>query len=157
MKKQRTKELQTVEIEGGKYTLTVERVKYLAEEFSYSIETNAEFIESLNGWKVKAVLTIIEKDEHGNVEILNYSGHGFEVIGSTEINSTNALENAETSAVGRACGNAGIGLTDNFASADEMNGAKEKTKQIAVQKRIRASKTAEEKTLEKLTSKAVKK
>ena len=153
MKKQRTKELQTVEIEGGKYTLTVERVKYLAEEFSYSIETNAEFIESLNGWKVKATLTIKDPNEDINI----YSGHGFEVIGSTEINSTNALENAETSAVGRACGNAGIGLTDSFASADEMNGAKEKTKQIAVQKRIRASKTAEEKTLEKLTSKAVKK
>ena len=153
MKKQRTKELQTVDIEGGKYTLTVERVKYLAEEFSYSIETNAEFIESLNGWKVKATLTIKDPNEDINI----YSGHGFEVIGSTEINSTNALENAETSAVGRACGNAGIGLTDSFASADEMNGAKEKTKQIAVQKRIRASKTAEEKTLEKLTSKAVKK
>ena len=153
MKKQRTKELQTVDIEGGKYTLTVERVKYLAEEFSYSIETEAEFIESLNGWKVKAKLTIKDPNEDVN----HYTGHGFEVIGSTEINSTNALENAETSAVGRACGNAGIGLTDNFASADEMNGAKEKTKQIAVQKRIRASKTAEEKTLEKLTSKAVKK
>ena len=149
MKKQRTKELQTVDIEGGKYTLTVERVKYLAEEFSYSIETEAEYIESLNGWKVKATLTIKDPNEDINI----YSGHGFEVIGSTEINSTNALENAETSAVGRACGNAGIGLTDNFASADEMNGAKEKTKQIAVQKRIRASKTAEEKTLEKLISK----
>ena len=149
MKKQRTKELQTVEIEGGKYTLTVERVKYLAEEFSYSIETNAEFIESLNGWKVKATLTIKDPNEQTNV----YSGHGFEVIGSTTINSTNALENAETSAVGRACGNAGIGLTDNFASADEVNGAKEKTKQIAIQKRVRASKTAEEKTLEKLISK----
>ena len=106
----------------------------------------------MNGWKVKAKLTIKDPNEDINI----YSGHGFEVIGSTEINSTNALENAETSAVGRACGNAGIGLTDNFASADEMNGAKEKTKQIAVQKRIRASKTAEEKTLEKLTSKAVK-
>ena len=153
MKKQRTKELQTVEIEGGKYTLTVERVKYLAEEFSYSIETEAEYIESLNGWKVKATLTIKDPNEQTNV----YSGHGFEVIGSTTINSTNALENAETSAVGRACGNAGIGLTDSFASADEMNGAKEKTKQIAIQKRVRASKTAEEKTLEKLTSKAVKK
>lgn len=153
MKKQRTKELQTVDIEGGKYTLTVERVKYLANEFSYSIETNAEFIESLNGWKVKATLTIKDPNQDVNV----YSGHGFEVIGSTDINSTNALENAETSAVGRACGNAGIGLTDNFASADEVNGAKEKTKQIAVQKRVRASKTAEEKTLEKLTSKAIKK
>ena len=153
MKKQRTKELQTVDIEGGKYTLTVERVKYLAEEFSYSIETEAEYIESLNGWKVKATLTIKDPNEDINI----YSGHGFEVIGSTTINSTNALENAETSAVGRACGNAGIGLTDSFASADEMNGAKEKTKQIAIQKRVRASKTAEEKTLEKLTSKAVKK
>ena len=153
MKKQRTKELQTVDIEGGKYTLTVERVKYLAEEFSYSIETEAEYIESLNGWKVKATLTIKDPNEDINI----YSGHGFEVIGSTAINSTSALENAETSAVGRACGNAGIGLTDSFASADEMNGAKEKTKQIAIQKRIRAAKTAEEKTLEKLTSKAVKK
>ena len=148
----RTKALPTVEINGSKYSKIAERIKFLADEHQYSITTDVEFLPELNSWKAKAVLTIQENDD-----VFTYTGHAIEEIGSNDINSTSALENAETSAVGRACGNAGIGLTDNFASADEMNGAKEKAKQIEVQKRVRASKTAEEKTLEKLTSKAVKK
>ena len=143
----RTKSLQTVEIDGGNYTLIAERVKYLANEFDYSINTNAEFIESLNAWKVKAVLTIKEDGK-----INTYSGHASEVIGSNDINLTSALENAETSAVGRACAMAGIGVTENIASANEVTGAKEKLKDVKTTQRRQSGKSAEEKTLEKLTA-----
>ena len=142
----RTKSLQTVEIDGGNYTLIAERIKYLANEFEYSIDTQAEFIESLNAWKVKAVLTITE-DGKTNY----YSGHASEVIGSSDINSTSALEHAETSAVGRACAMAGIGVTENIASANEVEGAKEKLKDVKTTQRRQSAKSAEDKTLEKLT------
>ena len=148
----RTKSLQTVDIDGEKYTLIAERIKHLANGFDYSINTNAEFIETLNAWKVKAVLTIKEDGK-----INTYSGHASEVIGSNDINLTSALENAETSAVGRACAMAGIGVTENIASANEVTGAKEKLKDAKTTQRKNSGKSAEEKTLEKLTSKAVKK
>ena len=141
----RTKSLQTVDIDGGTYTLIAERIKHLANEFDYSIETNAEFIEVLNAWKVKAVLTITEDGKTNT-----YSGHASEVIGSSDINSTSALENAETSAVGRACAMAGIGVTENIASANEVEGAKEKLKDVKTTQRRQSGKSAEEKTLEKL-------
>ena len=141
----RTKSLKTVEIDGGNYTLIAERIKHLANEFEYSIDTNAEYIESLNAWKVKAVLTITE-DGKAN----SYSGHALEVVGSSDINSTSALENAETSAVGRACAMAGIGVTENIASANEVEGAKEKLKDVKTTQRRQSGKSAEEKTLEKL-------
>lgn len=143
----RTKSLQTIEIDGGNYTLIAERIKHLANEFDYSINTNAEFIETLNAWKVKAVLTIKEDGK-----INNYSGHASEVIGSNDINLTSALENAETSAVGRACAMAGIGVTENIASANEVTGAKEKLKDAKTTQRKNSGKSAEEKTLEKLTA-----
>ena len=143
----RTKSLQTVEIDGGNYTLIAERIKHLANEFDYSINTNAEFIETLNAWKVKAVLTITEDGKTNT-----YSGHASEVIGSNDINLTSALENAETSAVGRACAMAGIGVTENIASANEVTGAKEKLKDAKTTQRKNSGKSAEEKTLEKLTA-----
>ena len=143
----RTMSLKTTEIDGGIYTLIAERIKHLANEFSYKIDTTAEFVEVLDSWKVKAVLTIIED----GVEY-TYSGHALEVIGSNEINMTSALENAETSAVGRACANAGIGLTDSFASGDEVRGAKEALKNEKVNQRKNLSKTAESKALDILTA-----
>ena len=51
------------------------------------------------------------------------SGHASEKIGSSFINSTSALENAETSAVGRALGMAGFGIDGGLASAEEMQNA----------------------------------
>ena len=60
MQRNRTKALETIEIGEGKYTKIVERIKYLANNEVYSIETFSEYIESINSWKVKAVLTIEE-------------------------------------------------------------------------------------------------
>jgi len=43
------------------------------------------------------------------------------------VNTTSALENAETSAVGRALGFLGIGIVDSIATADEVNKANNTT------------------------------
>ena len=51
-----------------------------------------------------------------------YTGHAEEVYDSSMINKTSALENCETSAIGRALASAGFGGTE-FASADEVANA----------------------------------
>lgn len=51
------------------------------------------------------------------------TGHASEKIGGSGVNATSALENAETSAIGRALGILGIGSQDGIASADEISSA----------------------------------
>lgn len=51
------------------------------------------------------------------------TGHAFEDRNSGYINKTSYLENAETSAVGRALGFLGIGVIGSIASADEVRNA----------------------------------
>lgn len=52
-----------------------------------------------------------------------YTGYSQAKWGGAGVNKTAALENAETSAVGRAMAMLGIGVIDSVASADEMNKA----------------------------------
>ena len=51
------------------------------------------------------------------------SGHAEEIRGSSNINKTSALENCETSALGRALGGLGIGVKEAMASAEEVQNA----------------------------------
>lgn len=51
------------------------------------------------------------------------TGHAFEYQGAGMVNKTSYVENAETSAVGRALGILGIGITESIASADEVQAA----------------------------------
>lgn len=53
-------------------------------------------------------------------------GHAEEYRTSEGINATSALENCETSAIGRALSFSGYGSPDSIASADEVIGAKRK-------------------------------
>ena len=147
----RTAPIPTIELEGGKYVMVHERIKFIADNFVHEIDTSSEFIENLNSWKVKAVLKI-----HEDGKVLSYSGTAIEKIGSSEVNSSSALENAETSAIGRACAFAGFGIEERIASGDEMEGV-EREKPIVVKEKFEASKvkskTAEEKVLERLNGK----
>ena len=52
-----------------------------------------------------------------------FSGYACEVIGSSQINRTSALENCETSAIGRALGFLGLGVVNSIATADEVSNA----------------------------------
>jgi len=140
--------LETMEIGEGNYTRVVTRIKHL-DNFTYSLTTKATFIVPLNGWQVEANLKVYED---GKI-FRESSGNACEVIGSSGINLTNALENAETSAVGRACAFAGIGINTDIASADEVQGAKEKIGGAKSNQRKNLGKAAEDKALEKLTGK----
>ena len=51
------------------------------------------------------------------------TGYSFEVKSASYINKTSYLENCETSAVGRALGMFGIGITESLASAEEVEAA----------------------------------
>ena len=85
----------------------------------------SQFREDKADWTIKtklltnAELVIIKAsilDENGRLVAV---GHAEEVRGSTQINKTSALENCETSAIGRALAAYGYGGTE-FASADEV-------------------------------------
>jgi len=68
---------------------------------------------------------------------LRSTGHSEEYRKATQINKTSALENAETSAIGRALAGLGIGGTE-FASANEVQNA------IAQQNKVTPTSGAEE-------------
>ena len=51
------------------------------------------------------------------------TGHSFEFQAAGMVNKTSYVENCETSAVGRALGMLGIGITESIASADEVQAA----------------------------------
>ena len=52
-----------------------------------------------------------------------FTGHAQEFKNSTQINTTSAYENCETSAIGRACGFMGIGIIESVASVEEVKTA----------------------------------
>lgn len=60
--------------------------------------------------------------ENGQSVILG-TGMAYEREGSSNINKTSYIENCETSAVGRALGMAGIGVTTAVASSEEVQNA----------------------------------
>lgn len=116
-----SKDFKTVNIKGKEYVEVKERIRYLSEVVKdYSIETEYTYYPERKLWVVKAVLTIGENVYTGlaqEIESDNYK----------EVNATSALENCETSAVGRACAFAGIGIVDSIASVDEINKAKNRS------------------------------
>ena len=74
------------------------------------------------------------------------SDYAEEVRGSSNINKTSALENASTSAVGRALAYAGFGSAESIASADEVTIAIERQKKEPA-KKTKAKLTKEQRTL----------
>ena len=101
-----------VTIHGKEYKTVAERVTEIHKTNkgkAFSIETD------LVSWTDGVVIfkaTI--STPHGI-----FTGHAYEDIGSSKINTTSALENCETSAIGRALASAGYIATE-FASADEL-------------------------------------
>ena len=55
--------------------------------------------------------------------IRKFTGHAYENVNSSQINKKSALENCETSAVGRALGFLDIGLNGSISTADEVQNA----------------------------------
>lgn len=113
----RTQALPTIAIGTNNYTEAKTRVSHVAKNFDYEVETDVQFIEALRLWIVKATVTIYEDGRP-----FKYQGTAKEYENKIDgdVNSTSALENAETSAVGRALAFAGIGIDNGIASGDEI-------------------------------------
>ena len=106
-----------IQIHGKDYVMVKDRIIFFNENFpNGSITTELKATE--NSFIFKAKITPdVENPSR------KFTGHAEEVIGSSQINKTSALENCETSAIGRALGCMGIGVEESFASADEVKNA----------------------------------
>lgn len=117
-----TKDLKekAVDINGKKYVLVSDRVIYFNEKYKNgSIKTKLITEPTSEYIIIKATVTP-DVDKPNAI----FTGYAQEKIGDGYINKTSALENAETSAVGRALAMMGIGVIDSIASIDEINKAK---------------------------------
>lgn len=110
------KTIKTTDIKGKAYADVNERIKAFRKLFPTGM-ISTEMISNENG---VCVFKAIVADETG--AILG-TGHAYEKEGSTFINKTSYIENAETSAVGRALGMAGIGIDTSVASYEEVANA----------------------------------
>ena len=111
-----------VDIHGKAYMTVAGRIKEFWDRCTESkkdgtVQTQVVYDEKSNEVRVEARVKIGESIAFG---------HASEIIGAGHINRTSALENCETSAVGRALGNMGIGLTGGVATADEIKGVDRK-------------------------------
>jgi len=107
-----------IKLKGKDYVQVADRVKYFNEEIKGSIET--KIIDMFDGAKGKVYVV---KATVTTPSGLTFTGLSQAEMGQSGANLTAALENAETSAVGRALGFMGIGVIDSIASADELHKA----------------------------------
>ena len=108
--------LPTMNIKGKQYVMVKDRVA----AFREVCPTGAIITEIVREDGVTVTVKASVADELGTVLAV---AHAQERYNSTAINKTSALENCETSAVGRALGLLGIGIDDSFASANEVSTA----------------------------------
>jgi hypothetical protein len=104
-----------VKIHGKEYKTVALRVaEFRATHPDYTIST--ELVEAND------VLVIMKASILDNESRLLATGYSEEVRAASKINATSALENAETSAIGRCLAALGFGGTE-YASADEVANA----------------------------------
>lgn len=112
--------MKTVNIKGKEYVPVSERIKYLAANFVYSINTDYEYFPEQKMWVVKATLKIRKGEQ---VQVFTGLAQEVESANYKDVNYTSALENAETSAIGRCIAFMGVGVDGGIASADEVSKA----------------------------------
>ena len=105
--------MKTINIKGKDYITVNERLKEFRNNFKdYSLTT--EIIElGQDNCTMKATIT----DDKG---VVRATGFAREVIAKSPINKFAFVENCETSAIGRALGNFGIGIDTAICTADEL-------------------------------------
>ena len=108
-----------IKIQGKDYVLVKDRVLFFNEKYpNGSIQT--QLIDAMGEERI-VIKAIITPDVENPTRV--FTGYSQAVIGEGMVNKTAALENAETSACGRALAMMGIGVLDSIASVDEMRKA----------------------------------
>ena len=111
--------IKTMDIKGKQYATVDSRVEFFREKYpSWSIETIYPVLELDRG---VCVCRAIIKDDEGRV-VSDGWAHEWQSKPGSMVNKTSYVENAQTSAVGRALGFLGIGINGmGIASADEVS------------------------------------
>lgn len=117
------KGLPTVKIKGKDYTLVKDRVLAFNDEYPNG-SIVSEMITPYDSQRIIMRATVTPDVDKPERKFVDYSQA---VIGDGMINTTAALENASTSAVGRALAMMGIGVIESIASVDEINKATSST------------------------------
>jgi hypothetical protein len=108
-----------IDIKGKAYVQVADRVIYFNEKYPNGGISTEDYTVG-ERVQIKAIVT-----PDFTMPLRQFVGRSQAVWGDGYINKTSALENAETSAVGRALAFMGIGVLDGIASVDEINKAKE--------------------------------
>jgi len=119
----------SVNIHGKEYRTVAERINLFYERYNNKITaiTTEVVKDEKNIVQVKATISAKDKIENPTFFVF---GNGFAEEDRTKgrINSTSALENCETSAIGRALASIGLG-GEEYASANEVENARYQQKQ----------------------------
>jgi hypothetical protein len=108
-----------IDIKGKKYVLVADRVIYFNEKcLDGAITTKLISAPTDERVVIKATVT-----PDCSVPQRKFTAYSQALWGDGYINKTSAIENCETSAVGRALGLMGIGVIDSIASKDEIDKA----------------------------------
>lgn len=110
-----------VSIKGKQYVLVSDRVLYFNENYPNGSITT-ELLSAPDSSRVVVKATVHLLPNESTSERI-FTGHSQTVVGEGMVNKTAALENAETSAVGRALAMMGIGVIESIASVDEIRKA----------------------------------
>lgn len=108
-----------INIKGKSYVLVSDRVIYFNETYPEGC-IDTQLISEPTSEMVIVKARIWPDAAQTN---RSFTGYSQAVIGDGMVNKTAALENAETSAVGRALAMMGIGVIESIASVDEINKA----------------------------------
>jgi len=116
----------TGKVSTTNYVQVNERIKYFrsSPDFKgFSLEVGIEKMELGTEKSDFCLMVALVKDPSGKVISM---GRALEFQSTSLINSTNFIENCETSAVGRALGFLGIGVDSSIATYEEVKNAMEK-------------------------------
>lgn len=121
MTKDKSLKDKAIDIKGKKYVLVSDRIQYFndtypngAIETTYTLDNDTYIVTAM-------VTPDVDKPSRRFID------HSQAIIGDGMVNKTAALENASTSAVGRALAYMGIGVIDSIASVDEVHKATSST------------------------------
>ncbi len=103
-----------IDFKGKKYVLVSDRVLYFNDAYKEGSITT-ELVSTPDAATVIVKATVKPNDKQ------TFTGYSQATWGEGYINKTSALENAETSAVGRALAFMGIGVIESIASLDEIH------------------------------------
>ena len=117
----------------SKYATVAERLAMMEKDFpDYRLETHeySTAEDRAKGvWRVKATLYLTREDQVDGLP--KATGHAFEIDGQAGANATSALENCETSAVGRCLALASNKWTGNKDDATKSLASREEMEKVA--------------------------